>query len=201
MKKWVFILFFLSFFSNANAQDESAVEISFDFGFTGLNGAENIGLLFNLEPRLKFTNNTAMGLRFGVTANSLAYRNADTLQFHINEISGNGVISIIPTFEYYFNEKDFHPFAGLGLGPYLLASFLDVTEYYTPENPTTLHEVHVKDQWGVLLRGGMQSQKIRLTFECNWVTAGDIILPNGKKAGSVQPSYYALSAGFAIRGK
>jgi len=90
---------------------------------------------------------------------------------------------------------------GIGLGPYLLAGFIDVTEYASSDNPRTLHEVNVKDQWGVLLRGGMQSQKIRLTIECNWITAGEIFLSNGKRAGKVRPAYYALTAGFAIRGK
>jgi len=81
----IFILFSLAL---AYSQESSAIEISLDLGFTGLNGAENLGLVANLEPRLKFSNNTALGLRFGATANSLAYDNADTLQFYINEIFG-----------------------------------------------------------------------------------------------------------------
>ena len=59
---------------------------------------------------------------------------------------------------------------GFGVGPYLLTNYIDVFVYSSQNG----FEVYVKNQVGLLLRGGWESEKLRLGLEYNFISKADI---------------------------
>jgi len=132
-----------------------------------------------------------MGLRIGIVLNPQKFENHDSLQFEIDEEFDNGGISFVPTIDYYLNGNNYRPYLGLGVGAYLLTSYVDVISNTSSDE----FEVKVNKQVGVLLRGGFESNRLRFRLEYNFIQKADIKIPNG---GTVNNSYLGLSFGFII---
>ena len=196
LKKKLLIIALVLCLFNLNAQEENNITLRIEPGLLVVSDSENLGFFLNVEPNIKISYNTVFGLRFGATVNSLSLENYSSTQFMINEESNNGVISFVPTFDYYLNENYTRPYLGLGIGYYLLVGYLDVS----PVGSVNVLEGSVNDQAGFLLRGGFELGKTKLGLEYNFIPKADIKIPNGQIIGKVDSSYFGLSIGFTIGG-
>ena len=181
---------------NLNAQEKNNLKLGIEAGILPLTDSENLGLFLNVEPKLKVSENIFIGLRVGIILNSQSIENHDVSQFSIDGESDNGGISLVPTFDYYLNENYFRPYLGFGLGPYLLTKYLDVFDFASQ----SVFEANVNNQLGFLLRGGWESNRLRLGLEYNFILKGDIKTPAGQVIGAVDNSHLGLSIGFIIGG-
>ena len=100
-----------------------------------------------------------------------------------------------PTNDYYLNDNNYRPYIGLGIGYYL---FFDDLDILTPNGSTEVLKGSIKNQIGVLLRGGLEVGNIRYSLEYNLISKADIKMPNGQKIGRLSSSYLGLSIGFTI---
>jgi len=69
--------------------------------------SDGLGLLLNIEPKIKSSENTVIGLRFGIALNPQNFKIDDNSQFFIDNLEeDNSIISFTPTFDYYLNKKN-----------------------------------------------------------------------------------------------
>ncbi|WP_133067191.1 hypothetical protein [Flagellimonas pacifica] len=158
--------------------------------------SENIGLMLNVEPKIEISYNSVIGLRFGISVNSQKFETNNSSQFFIDEENDNAVISFVSTFDHYLNENYNRPYLGIGIGYYLLSP-IDVS-FAGSQN---ILEGTVKNQLGLLLRGGFELGNTRLGLEYNFIPKADIKIPGDKAVGIVNNSYFGLSIGFTIGGR
>lgn len=178
---------------NLNAQ----VALRIEPGVLLETNSENLGLLLNIEPKLKFSKNSVIGLRFAIAANPQNFKINDSSQYFIEDLDDNGFISFVLAYDYYLNSIKYRPFLGIGSGYYLF-NYTDVK----PRNGSReILEGSVNNQLGLLLRGGFELGKIRLGLEYNLVPKSEIQIPNGEMIGTVDNSYLGLSIGFTIGGE
>ena len=186
---------------NLAAQEKNNINLGIEIGLLDLSESESFGLFLNVEPKLKSSRSTTIGLRLGATFNSQTIENNDSTQFSFDHESDNGVISILPTFDYYWNGNKFRPSLGLGIGSHILAGSIDVSRFSTASHTEEVFEVNVRYQIGFLLRGGFELGRSRIGLEYNFVPKADIELPDGQKTGTVDSNYLGLSIGFGIVGR
>lgn len=195
-------LFFCFF--HLNAQQKSDTKLNVEAGVLAFSKYENLGLFFNIEPKLRVSNNAFIGLRMGVTINSQSYENNDNPQFIIDEKYDNGFFSALATYSYYWNEKRFlrkyilRPYIGFGAGPSLLAYSVDVFQTGTMPPADDMFQVPVDYRIGFLLKAGVELGKLTLGLEYNLIPKADIEVPSGQKIGIVNGSYLGFSLGFTI---
>lgn len=182
---------------NLQAQDKNNIKLGVEAGILPSSKSDNLGFFLNAEPKLKVSENTFFGLRIGIVLNSHSVENFDISQFSIDERSDNGGISLVPTIEYYLNKNNFRPYLGFGIGPYLLTNYIDVFAY----SSQNVLEANVKSQVGLLIRGGWESDRIRLGLEYNFISKANIEIPDDQKIGRVDNSFLGLSIGFTIKGR
>lgn len=194
-KKWVLILILLSScLFHSNAQEKNNVKLTVSPGVLLKRNSENLGLLFNVEPSIEISTRSVIGLRFGLAINPQKFENNGSSQFNFDTEKDNGVISFVPTFNYYLNENYTRPYVGLGLGYYVFSS-IDIA------NPSeNAPEGSVNNQIGFLVRGGVEWRKTKLGLEYNFVPKADVKIPNGQIIGTVDNTYLGLSIGFTIGG-
>ena len=157
--------------------------------------SDNLGLLLNIEPKVKASENTVIGLRFGIAINPQKIRIDGDLPFFIDDLDDNGIISFVPTFDYYLNDKKKRPYAGLGLGYYLFNN-IDISDRNS--GLADVLEGRVKNQLGVLLRGGIEIRNTRYGLEYNFMPEANIKIPNGQTVGTIDNSYFGIAIGFII---
>lgn len=137
---------------------------------------EGGGMLFSLEPKYNLTDNSNIGLRIGAAA---SVSESDT------EVDAN--INILATYDYYFNSENSStsPFLGAGLGWYVLGDINDSSD----------STINLGEQFGGVIRGGIELGKLRLTLEYN-------LLPKSKleHGESRKNSYFGASIGFYVGG-
>lgn len=200
-KKILLFIILLSCWFHVNAQEATNRKLVIEAGFLPLSeNSYNLGLLFNIEPKIKIGANTFIGLKFGLTVNSHVFENKNSFQFYVDDKSDHGMLSFVPTFDYYFNENNLRPYLGVGLGFHLVPYELDV--YRTVVNPSenVLLAGKVDKCIGFLLRGGVELGKLRLGLEYNFISRANIEIQNDQIIGTVENSYLGLSIGFVIRG-
>jgi opacity protein-like surface antigen len=181
---------------NVQAQEKSFMKLEAEVGPILFSGSENLSFFFNVEPQFDFSENTVIGLRIGLAINPQKFEITDPSQFDIDWENDNGLISFVPTFDYYFLKDDFRPYLGVGVGYYLLSD-IDVSQ--TGSNPNQgIIEVGVKNKVGFLFRGGIALNKLRFGLEYNLVPKADIEIPNGHVIGKAESSYLGLSIGYTL---
>ena len=201
LKKIILLAVLFFHLTNLNAQGWNNVRLGLDIGVLDLLESENFGLFLNVEPKLKSSRNMTLGLRIAITANSLTYENYDNTQFSINEASGNGSISFVPTLDYCWYENKFRPNLGFGIGTYLLVTYLDVYPITPGNSYEEVIEINVKNRFGLLLKGGFTLGRSRLGLEYNFVPKAELEIPTGQKVGKVDLSYFGLSIGLILGDK
>lgn len=168
--------------------------IGLEVGFPIATPSDNLGLLFNLEPQLKVSNNLFMGLRFAAAINTQGFKNHNTSQFIIDGYD-HGFLSILPTINRYWQKEDVRPYLGCGIG---VSSIINVVDVYTtnPINPSqSVFEVGVGYQLGLLLRMGIEMKKLRIGLEYNFVPPNTLKTADGAKIGTVNSSYFGITLG------
>ncbi|MFK8005388.1 MAG: OmpW family outer membrane protein [Saprospiraceae bacterium] len=165
------------------------------------------GPFLYVEPKLKASKNTVIGLRIGAALNTQAIKNSDPFEFYIgkNYNSNNVAISLIPTFDYYFAKNKFRPYLGLGVGYYFLTTS---KKAFVGGNFIDAVEVSINNKMGILIRGGLDLNKVKVGrldlskftvgLEFNYIPKADIEIPNGQKIGTISNSNIALSIGHII---
>lgn len=211
-KRLIFFKILLFCLLSLNAQIESNVKLKIETGILWTSKSANSGfpyfngLFLHLEPKLKTSKNTFIGLRIGILINekienfepiqSLQYDNPSTgiIDF-INP--DNRLISFVPTFDYFFNKRKYRPYLGVGMGYHFLTNYNKVSQSGMG-SPSEVLEVNVNNQIGILLRGGLSLWKLIIGLEFNFIPRADIEMPNGQKIGTVSNSYVGLSIGYEI---
>ncbi len=195
---------------NLKAQEKSTIKLKIETGFD----LGKPGAFLNFEPKVRSTENTVIGLRFGLmaypgssdigTINTQTIGNNADFKYIINEESGNGIISFVPTFDNYLNKNIllekyfFRPYLGLGAGYYILGAYIEVTQINTANAAEDEVKGRVRNQLGLLLRGGIEFDKFIIGLEYNFTPKTDIELPNGQTIGTIDLSFIGLSVGFMI---
>ena len=122
----LFLIVLVSCCSSLNAQLKSNFRLGIETGYIAFSGSNNLGLFLNIEPKLKSSKNTFIGLRMSLAVNSQTFENSDATQYMIEEEYDNGFFSFVPTFDHYFGKDDLRPYLGVGAGVYVVSSFVDV---------------------------------------------------------------------------
>lgn len=197
MPKKIVLLFPLLFcLFNLNAQKKNQLKLAIEAGILPLtSNAENLGMFLYAEPKLKVLENTYIGLRFGATLNTHTFENKDNTQFNIYGEYDHGVVSFVPNLDYYLDINDYTTYLGVGLGVYL-SSDIDASRKFIVNPSEDVYVIRVNKQLGLLVRGGMELNRLRLGVEYSLISKADIKIPDGQIIGTVATSYFGVSAGF-----
>ncbi|WP_378172401.1 hypothetical protein [Aquimarina sp. SS2-1] len=184
-------LFLIVLFCGCNSYTQPKLRI--EPGILLATESDNLGLLFNTEPHIKISENMLIGLRFGIAINPQKIEIDNSASFFVDDLDDNAIISFLPTFDYYLNDKQYCPYVGIGLGYYIFNN-IDVSMNGTSE----ILEGSVNNQPGFLVRGGLEIGKTRLGLEYNFIPEADIEIQKGQVIGTIDNSYVGLSIGFTI---
>ena len=163
------VLFVLGLFT-VNGQEKDKFRAGLDLGYVFADSGG--GMLFDIEPKYNITDNSNIGIRLGFAA---SVSDLDT------EVDAN--LSILGTYDYYFSngQSSTAPFLGGGLGYYVLGE-VD-------------NNVNLGEQFGAIIRGGVEFGKFRLAIEYNILPKTDLEIGE-----SVKNSYFGASIGFYVGG-
>lgn len=207
----IMILVFCLF--NLSAQEESNIKLKIGAGvfWDWVEGRIYLsGPFLYVEPKLKTSKNTIIGLRIGAAENSQRILTSDPNRFYIengyDNGNGNSVFSFVPTFDYYFINNNFRPYLGAGIGYYFLTTSKDVFVIGGPFDDVL--ELSINNQVGFLLRGGFDLYKFKVGrfdlskftvgLEFNYIPKADVEISNGQTVGTVVTSNIALSLGYTF---
>lgn len=170
MKNILLSVLFVLGLSTVNGQEKDKFRAGLDLGYVFADSGG--GMLFDIEPKYNITDNSNIGIRLGFAA---SVSDLDT------EVDAN--LSILGTYDYYFsNGQSFTaPFLGGGLGYYVLGE-VD-------------NNVNLGEQFGAIIRGGVEFGKFRLAIEYNILPKTDLEIGE-----SVKNSYFGASIGFYVGG-
>lgn len=158
MKNLILFTFIIFGITTVSGQEKEKFRMGLDLGYVF--AKDNGGALFSLEPKYNLTDNSNIGIRIGVAASASTFdSNLDS------DIEIDGNINVLATYDYYFNNENSStsPFFGGGVGWYALGEIND-----SLDSP-----INVGDQFGAMIRGGIELGKLRLALEYN-------ILPKSK---------------------
>lgn len=196
------ILLYICFFclGQLQAQDKNDFRLGIAIGLFDFAESKSFGPFLNVEPKVRFSKNTTLGLRLGMTLNSQTIESSDVNQFEIDPDADNSVFSFVPAFDYSWNKKRFRPHIGGGIGCHVLASYIEAYRI-GPSAPTEERIiVRVNHQLGLLFRAGIELGKSRLEMEYNLVPIKDLETASGEQIGTLDSSYLGLSIGWTIGG-
>ena len=173
MKKLLALAFVILGIISINGQEKGKFRVGLDLGYVFENDG---GALFSIEPKYNITDNSNIGIRLG-TAASIGISDADSN------------ISILGTYDYYFNSQDSSttPFLGVGLGYFALGEI-------GGGGPGGF-AFNLGEQFGALVRGGVELGKLRIALEYNILPKSDL-----EFGGSIKNSYLGASIGFYVGG-
>jgi len=191
--KRILTLLFVFGVSQINAQ----VKFRIEPGLLLKTESENIGVLCNLEPHIAISKNNVIGLRFGVALNAQKFETNTDPQFFFDQENDNAVISFVSTFDHYLNEQYHRPYLGMGIGYYVLST----VDVFANPGSQNVQEGTIKNQLGLLLRGGLESGSTRLGLEYNFIPKANIEIINDQVVGKVNNSYFGISVGFQLGSK
>ncbi len=213
-KTIVFFIISLFYFFNLSAQEAGNINLKIETGilYDWVGGRIYLsGPFLNIEPKLKTSRKTVIGLRFGAALNTQAILPLSPTRFQINndfDNNGNGVLSLIPTLDYYFTPKKIRPYLGLGIGYYFLNTSKKV---FALRNPGEMLQLSVNNQIGFLLRGGFNLHKLIIGksdlskfivgLEFNYIPKTEVQISDGQIIGRIDNSNIALSVGYIIGNK
>lgn len=136
-----------------------------------------------------------MGVRISCVVNSQTFIESNRFQYLFEDKYDHGFLSTVPTLDYFWPLRNTIPFVGLGIGPYLLANEVDVTEVSSASSDDLL-QINVDYQFGALVRGGIEVGKARFCVEYNFIPNATIETPEGDQIGNVESSYLGVSFGW-----
>ena len=163
LQKNLFIIPLLCCLIHLNAQDRSKITLRIEPGALIATASENLSILLNVEPKIKISDHSVIGMRFGAALNAHKYNNIDPEKFFISD-DDNAIMSLVPTYDYFFNQQQYRPYLGIGIGYYIF-SYSDVFQV----GAAGRLEGQVKNQVGGMLRAGFEGGKTRIGLEYNLV--------------------------------
>jgi len=200
------ILFY--FFANLSAQNEPNVKLKVEAGINWKPAEKNRNywdwaIHLSLEPKLKTSKNTFIGLKILVTENfpnNEVYRSPqffidNNIRINFSEANSTNLISVVPTFDYYFSKKKLNLYLGTGIGIYILEPAI---KFLKESTSSMVLKTGVDDQLGFLIRGGIDIWKLIIGLEFNYVLEAEIKTQDGLIIGSVDDSFIALSIGYSF---
>ncbi|MEM7572421.1 MAG: hypothetical protein AAF433_05955 [Bacteroidota bacterium] len=200
LKKILLLLLLIGGPSLLMAQEDYRFHLALEAGIPPLGkDPENLGLLFNIEPKVKVSPNSFLGLRIGLALNTHVYENIDPFEYFINPSVENAVLSFVPNLEYYLNNGYNRPYLGFGIGVYVLPDYLEV---FPSPNGIPIGEFlegNVNLRPGLLLRGGVERGNLRIGLEYNLTPKADIKINEEEVIGQLKTSYFGLTLGLLIR--
>lgn len=180
MKKQLLILtaLFLVASATVHAQDANTavtfkkfkVDVSLGYASPQESGAGmKAGALFAIEPKYAVINDLSVGLRFEAAVMANVSKDGSSGNAKANA-------SYLATGDYYFSDKKFRPFLGVGAGVYTFANVQFDSSFSNESIP-----VHSK--FGFMTRAGFEYGHLRIGAEYNFV--GDKMGYLGLKIGVV----------------
>lgn len=167
MKKLLTFVFALFVFQLVTAQDAKTnerifkkfkVDVSLGYAMPQESGGEGTkaGALFAVEPKYAVMDELSVGLRMegAVMAN---------IDMNGEKGSAKANYSYLATGDYYFSNKKFRPFGGIGAGIFTFAS-VDLSN----EN-TSLDNIPISSKFGFMARTGFEYGHLRIGVEYNFV--------------------------------
>ena len=194
----ILLFIHLLIFTSSQAQVGKNLILGIETGFVGFSDSEKLSFLINLEPKIRSTQNSFIGLRIGVAVNSQKFNSQESSSYAINPEHDHGFLSVIPTFEYYWGKDDFRPYAGVGLGAYLLANEIDLRARSRTRNLAQEVTVSPDVKPGFLIRGGFEMSRLRLGLEYNWIPKIELLGPDGELAVTLRSSYFGGTVGYVF---
>jgi len=193
-------------FVNLNAQKEPYIKLKVEAGLNWKPAEKDASLwgqIYSLEPKLKTSKKTFIGLRIQANENYQINEKYKPNQFFIDnnlnvnffEATSGTLISFVPTVDYYFSKNRFSPYLGAGIGLYMLAPPIKFLQKTTPSG---VLETSVANQAGFLIRGGVDIGKLSVGLEFNYLLEADIKVPSGLIIGTVDDSFIALLIGYSF---
>jgi outer membrane protein W len=181
MKKLITFAFALLIFQLVNAQDAQTnerifkkfkVDISLGYAIPQESGGSGskAGAVFALEPKYAVMDELSVGLRMEGAA--MANIDADGEK---GNVKAN--YSYLATGDYYFSNKKFRPFGGIGAGVFTHAS-IDLAN-----DNSSLDNIPKTSQFGFMARTGFEYGHLRIGVEYNFVAEKSGYL--GLKIGGV----------------
>lgn len=163
LKRFLLVLTGLISWIYMTAQSQSSIQLYLETGILW-DAVESktylSGPFFNIEPKLKMSAKSVLGLRIGAPINTQQLILTDPNQFIIgNNIGLNGVITLGPAYNYYFNSNKFRPFLGIGIGYHILSTSKRGIDVQYPLNQVRLA---IDNQIGLMLRTGFNLYRLRI---------------------------------------
>jgi outer membrane protein W len=167
MKKLITFAFALLIFQLVSAQDAQTnqrifkkfkVDVSLGYAMPGESGGSGTkaGALFVIEPKYAVMDELAIGLRM----EAAVMANVDV---NGGKGSAKANASYLATGDYYFSNKKFRPFGGIGAGIFKNAR-LDISD-----ETSSLDNIPVNSKFGFLARTGFEYGHLRIGVEYNFV--------------------------------
>lgn len=180
MKKFFALALAITIMQCATAQErifkKFKTDISLGYAIpqeSGTKGGTKAGVLFAIEPKYAVLDQLSVGLRMeaAVTAN---------IDVNGNSGSAKANASYLLTGDYYFTNKKFRPFGGVGAGMFTTASVDENT------TATSVSTIPTSSKFGFMTRLGFEYGHLRIGAEYNIVA---------DKAG-----YFGIKIGACIGG-
>jgi len=155
------------------------------------------GVLFAAEPKYAVKDNISVGLRLeaAITARGAVASDGSSASGKVAAST-----SYVATGDYYFSNKSFRPFAGIGAGIYSLAS----ADFDTNDQGGDVSGIASATKFGGLIRAGFEFGHFRLGVEYNLIGSSKYAVTDdfGNSLGTVSTknSYLGIKAGFFIGG-
>lgn len=197
MKSFLIILLLLTA-TDMTAQWKERFRMASDIGAVHSTESDNLGMFLHLEPQLYASEHFLVGLRMGATINAQSFSAMEDADWQIDEESDHGFFSILATLSIERQKGEFRPYAGLGLGPYLMGSYVDIDRVRVADVELENVEGTIDVQLGLLARAGLEYGKTRFGIEYNLIPESDIDVLNGQKVGIARHSYFGIALGFIL---
>ena len=190
-KTLILVSFFLAFAIIVNAQDYKKFRVGLGIGYAMASGeGASGGILATLEPGYRIQDNILIGLRLESAVITRGF--SEIVPEGVN-IDVAGIGSYTLNGQYYFNNNNFRPFIGLGLGLYSLAA---IGVEVNVEGETESAEVAGESKFGFYPRIGFDAGHFTLAVDYNLIPATKPDIGNGE----FKNSYFGIRAGFFIGG-
>lgn len=198
MKRTLIVAFALfSMTTLVKAQTFSPFKVDLAAGAAIPSGAGSKGgVLFAVEPKYAVMDQISVGLRLeaAITARGAVASDGSSASGKVAASS-----SYVATGDYYFSNKSFRPFAGIGAGIYSLAS----ADFDANNQGGAVSGIASATKFGGLIRAGFELGHFRLGVEYNLIgSSKEDIVYNGQSLGTIttKNSYLGIKAGFFIGG-
>ncbi|UII30991.1 outer membrane beta-barrel protein [Fulvivirga ulvae] len=159
-----------------NAQDYKPFKLGLGLGYASPSDGGG-GILFEVEPAYRLSDEIAIGLRLGSAAMARAIGETE------GSVSGNASYTV--NTQYYLSNGKFRPYVGAGVGIFSLAS---VSSSVTVGNSTATAAASSESKIGFYPRVGFDLGHFNINIDYNIIGASspDVVVSGGSGTSSVE---------------